>query len=53
MLGGDPGNAILLNGVLQTANREIGAPSQRENITMDASKGCRVGLLGPKKEIPG
>jgi hypothetical protein len=25
-LGGDPGNAILPNGVLQTANREIGAP---------------------------
>src|ERR1700687_5086254 len=26
LLGGDPGNAILLNGVTQTANLEIGAP---------------------------
>jgi len=26
MLGADPGNAILLNGVLRTANREIGVP---------------------------
>jgi hypothetical protein len=26
MLGGEPGNAILLNGVVQTVNREIGVP---------------------------
>ena len=26
VLGGDSGNAILLNGVLQAANREIGVP---------------------------
>jgi len=26
LLGDVPGNAILLNGVLQTANREIGVP---------------------------
>ena len=24
--GGDPGNAIVLNGIVQTANREIGVP---------------------------
>jgi hypothetical protein len=30
MLGVDPGNAILLNGVLQTANREIGVPGMNK-----------------------
>jgi hypothetical protein len=32
MLGGVPGSAILLNGVQQTANREIGVPGSQRQV---------------------
>jgi hypothetical protein len=32
LAGGDPGNAILLNGVMQTANREIGVPGFQPDV---------------------
>jgi hypothetical protein len=31
-MGRDPGNAILLNGVQQTTNREIGVPGSQPQI---------------------
>jgi hypothetical protein len=38
MLGGDPGNAILLNGVLQTANLEIGVPGFQPQVPTSTSE---------------
>jgi hypothetical protein len=46
-LGGDPGNAILLNGVMQTANREIGVPGFRPIRLMRKGKnGGGIRLAG-------
>ena len=44
----DPGNTILLNGVQQTANREIGVPGFQPHIvksTSDFSRNLRGGWL--------
>ena len=38
LLGGDPGNAILLNGVLQTANLEIGVPGFPSQVPTPTSE---------------
>ena len=38
LLGGDPGNAILLNGVMQTANLEIGAPGLQPQVPTSTSE---------------
>src|ERR1700732_504883 len=38
LLGGDPGNAILLNGVVQTANLEIGVPGFQHQVPTSTSK---------------
>ena len=38
MFGDDPGNAILLNGVLPTANREIGVPGIYPQIPNSSSE---------------
>jgi hypothetical protein len=32
LVGGDPGNAILQNGVMQTANLEIGVPGFQPQV---------------------
>jgi hypothetical protein len=48
LLNGDPGNAILLNGVLQTADLEIGVPGFQPQVptstaefTLRAARGVR------------
>src|SRR5947209_7780952 len=38
LLGGDPGNTILLNGVLQTANLEIGVPGFQPQVPTSTSE---------------
>jgi hypothetical protein len=38
LLGGDPGNAILPNGVLQTANLEIGVPGFQPQVPKSNSE---------------
>jgi hypothetical protein len=38
LLSADPGNAILLNGVKQTANREIGVPAFQPPIPKPTSE---------------
>jgi hypothetical protein len=45
--GGDPGNAILLNGVLQTANLEIGVPGFQPQVPISTSE-FRVSPSGVK-----
>src|ERR1700730_13181515 len=38
LLGGDPGNAILQNGVMQTANLEIGVPGFQPQLSTSTSE---------------
>src|SRR5712691_4771759 len=38
LLGGDPGNAILLNGVMPTANLEIGVPGIQPQVPTSTSE---------------
>src|SRR5207245_9646794 len=38
LLGGDPGNAILLNGVMQTANLEIGVSGFQPQVPTSTAK---------------
>ena len=38
LLGGDPGSAILLNGVMQTANLEIGVPGFQPQVPTSTSE---------------
>jgi hypothetical protein len=43
VLGNDPGNAILLNGVFQIANREIGVPGLYYKNLLGAVEQNRIG----------
>jgi len=47
LLGGDPGNAILLNGVTQPAHLEIGAPGFQSQVPKSISE-FRLNTRGPK-----
>src|ERR1700686_3261975 len=48
---GDPGNAILLNGVLRTANREIGVPGFQPQVPKPTSE-FRISSLFEKPRPP-
>src|ERR1700686_1986682 len=45
LLRGDPGNAILLNGVLQTANLEIGVPGVQSQVPKSTWEFRFIGVL--------
>jgi hypothetical protein len=47
LLGGDPGNAILLNGVVQTANLEIGVPGFQPQVLKSTSEFRFIALACP------
>jgi hypothetical protein len=43
LVGGNPGNAIFLNGVFQTANREIGVPGHSYKNLPCAAEQNKIG----------